>query len=79
MSTFVHKVNRGSAFKNEEGSTKKSDYSGSINVEGVLYFLDVYIDESVKGKYLNVAVQKKQKQEGALQPTKTYLEEDIPQ
>jgi hypothetical protein len=53
-------TNRGVLFKN---STKKSDkhpdYSGSINVGGVDHFLDAWIKEGQKGKFMSLSIKQK--------------------
>lgn len=64
---YVTKVNRGNLFKNKEGSGK-ADYTGEINVNGVLYFIDAFINEGTQGKYMSLRVNKKKMQEGAEQP-----------
>lgn len=70
MAAFIHKANRGSVFKNTTEEGKKSTYSGTINVGGVFYFIDLFEEEGRSGSYYNVTVVKNNKQP---------LEEDIPQ
>ena len=59
---FVHKNNRGSMFKNTDKLDSGSDYSGVLNIEGVHYFIDGYINESERGKFLGLSIKKKNKQ-----------------
>jgi len=59
--SFTHKVNRGSMFKGEPDDV--SDYSGNINIEGVMYFINGFINDSDNGKkYLGISIKKKDKQ-----------------
>ena len=56
---FEHKINSGSAFKNDNGQYK-SVYSGEANIEGTMYFLDIYINKSQKGEdYLAIRFKEK--------------------
>lgn len=59
---FQAKQNTGAAFKNDrEGS--KAAYSGDVNVDGVMYFIDLYVNEAVTGnKYLGIKLKRKDKQ-----------------
>jgi len=68
-------VNRGNLFKNDKEIG--ADYQGELNVEGVLYFIDAYLNDGVKGKYLSIKLKKKNKQEGAALP-EPLGEDDIP-
>jgi hypothetical protein len=55
MSTFVHKVNRGSLFVNEKKETDKHpDLTGTINVNGVLHFFKAWAVQPEEGKKLPV-------------------------
>lgn len=65
---FVQKVNNGSLFKNQKEKENHPDYSGEANVNGVLYFMDAWIKEGAKGKWMSFAFKKKKDQEGADQP-----------
>ena len=58
-------TNRGVLFVNEkkEDGDKKPDRTGSLNVDGVEYFLDGWIKKSESGKtFMSVSVKRKDKQ-----------------
>lgn len=83
--SYKHEVNRGSMFKNRVKERESSpDYSGVINIDGVLYFIDSWISEGKAGKFLSLKVKKRNKQEDAEQPDEILdmdkdliLEEDV--
>ena len=57
--------NRGVLFVNDkkEDGDKKPDRTGSLNVDGVEYFLDGWIKKSESGKtFMSVSVKRKDKQ-----------------
>jgi hypothetical protein len=60
---YEYPPNRGSLFKNKE---RKKDtapkYSGEINIDGVLYFIDAWVNDSMSGKYFKLRVKRKDKQ-----------------
>lgn len=74
---YITKVNSGNIFKNEDVE-KGAPYSGEANINGVLYFVDAYVNEGNKGKYFSFKFKRKNKQEGAEQPPKEEWEEDVP-
>lgn len=77
MSKFIHKANRGSVFKNTPEENKTAAYSGTLNVEGVFYFINLFKEEGRNGHYYNVTVAKKNEQ---FTHEKTTPDEgDIPQ
>lgn len=57
-------TDRGVLFRNDEKkSDRHPDYSGSLNVGGVEFFLDAWIKESQSGrKFMSLSVKAKQKQ-----------------
>ena len=58
-------TNRGALFKNDrkEQGDRKPEYSGSLNVDGVEYFLDAWLKTSQAGqKFMSVSVKRKDKQ-----------------
>jgi hypothetical protein len=66
---FNHNENYGNMFKNENKELEtNADYTGTINVGGTLYFIDGWLREGAKGKYLSIRVKQKDKQ-----PTDTEL------
>ena len=64
MSNFDN-TNRGALFKNDrkEAGDKKPEYTGSLNVEGVEFFLDAWLKKSAAGvSFMSVSVKHKDKQ-----------------
>lgn len=65
-------TNRGVLFVNDrkEPGSNKPDRTGSLNVDGVEYFLDGWIKKSAAGvPFLSVSVKRKDKQPGQQAPT----------
>jgi single-stranded DNA-binding protein len=63
--TDFDKTNRGALFKNnrKEQGDKKPEYTGSLNVGGVEYFLDAWLNKSKAGEnYMSVSVKRKDMQ-----------------
>jgi len=53
-------TNRGVLFKNDrKQSEKHADYKGNINVNGEDFWLDAWIRESKKGKFLSISIKPK--------------------
>lgn len=63
MSQQYDNTNRGVLFKNDR-KTKDTQpgYTGSLNVDGVEYFLDAWLKEGQKGKFFSVSVKRKDQQ-----------------
>lgn len=63
MSQQYDNTNRGALFKNDR-KTKDTQpgYTGSLNVDGVEYFLDAWLKEGQKGKFFSVSVKRKDQQ-----------------
>lgn len=62
--TQYDNTNRGALFKNDR-KTKESQpgYTGSLNVDGVEYFLDAWLKEGKTGaKFFSVSVKRKEQQ-----------------
>jgi hypothetical protein len=61
---YEQKVNSGSLFKNErKEQDNHADYQGSLNVEGVEYWLNAYVKTSGAGKkYFSIGIKPKQRQ-----------------
>ena len=60
--------NRGVLFKNDskEAGDKKPEYTGSLNVDGVEFFLDAWLKVGKSGaKFMSVSVKRKDKQTSA--------------
>ena len=67
MTTYDN-TNRGVLFVNDkkEAGDKKPDRTGSLNVDGVEYFLDGWIKKSESGKtFMSLSVKRKDKQTSA--------------
>lgn len=66
--TDYDNTNRGVLFKNAR-KTKDTQpgYTGSLNVEGVEYFLDAWVKEG-RGKFFSISVKRKDKQEAPRAP-----------
>lgn len=56
-------TNRGALFKNDR-KTKDTQpgYTGSLNVDGVEYFLDAWLKDGKSGKFFSVSVKRKDQQ-----------------
>jgi len=78
--------NTGALFKNDKKENDThSDYNGTINVDGVEYWLNAWIKKSKAGKtYMSLSVKpkeaKKEKAQEQTRPQKQYEEfnDDIP-
>ena len=72
----------GVLFKNDkEGNEKRSDYKGSIQIEGVEYWLSAWIKEGKNGKFMSLKAEaKKSAQEAYKQADKPVqdFDDEIP-
>lgn len=81
--TDFDNTNRGSLFKNEKKTEEKHpDMSGSINIEGVEYWISSWTKTSKAGtKFMSLSVRPKQEQSKpvvkAAKPTKPVLDDDL--
>jgi hypothetical protein len=84
MAQDFDNTNRGSLFVNDRKETDKHpDRTGSINVEGVDYWLSGWLKESASGKkYMSLSITKKEKQTGkATKPVQHFsddFDDEIP-
>jgi len=62
---FTHKENSGSLFKNNrKEQDTHADYSGSLNVEGKMFWLNAWLNKAENGApYLSIRVKLKQQQQ----------------
>ena len=76
---FEHKENKGSMFPNDQdGNQNRPVYKGTINIEGTLYTISAWNNESKSGKkYLGLQVQLPLKREERPGSQKVS-EEDMP-
>jgi len=61
---MTERVNSGAAWYNKDRLTEKHpSYSGTINIEGILYFIDIWPRKTEDGRtWLSMAFKKKTKQ-----------------
>jgi hypothetical protein len=85
MSDFDN-TNRGAMFKNDtEGKSEGfPPYGGSLNVDGVDYWISGWVKEGSKGKFFSLSVKpKEQRQESRPQrqapaPANDFVDDDLP-
>lgn len=72
---FEQKPNMGALFKNDNKvDDTHSDYNGSINVDGVDYWLNAWLKKSASGKtYMSLSVKPK-RQEAKREEPKTPMQ-----
>lgn len=73
----------GVLFKNDkDGNEKRPDYKGSIQIEGVEYWLSAWIKDGKRGKFLSLKAEAKEveKKMAAIKESLSndFLEDDIP-
>ena len=82
---YEQKPNRGSLFRNTRKETETHpDYTGDINIDGKLYWLNGWLEESKAGtKYFSLSVKPKDAPKSApvkksFDDTEELLSDDIP-
>jgi hypothetical protein len=80
---MAERYNSGGAFRNDRKTKPtQAGYTGTMNVEGVLYFVDVWVKDSSKNpgeKFLSFSLKRKDKQEGAISAAPVlFVEDDVP-
>ena len=72
MSDF-DKTNTGVLFKNDTAgkSDKFPGYGGSINVDGVEYWVSAWVKDGKKGKFFSLAIKPKEEREERAAPKST--------
>lgn len=71
--------NTGVLFKNDkDGNDKRPDYKGSIQVNGVDYWLSAWIRDGKKGKFMSLKVEPKEAQPVAKVRQDAGFDDDIP-
>jgi hypothetical protein len=82
MTTAKKYDNSGILFRNDEKDGERDrDYSGSITVSGVEYWLSAWIKEGKRGKFMTLSVKPKNESLGAAKPKTSAADEmsdDIP-
>lgn len=74
--------NKGALFRNDKRTSDRApEYNGSINVNGVDYWISGWIKEGQKGKFFSLSVQPKDQQKAPQQSRQSappVSTEDIP-
>jgi len=69
--TQYDNTNRGVLFINDRKEKEtQPDRTGSINVDGVEFFLDGWIKDGASGKFLSLSIKRKDKQPNAAAPAR---------
>jgi hypothetical protein len=73
-------TNTGALFKNDkEGNEKRPDYTGTVDVEGVVYNVSSWIRTSKGGvKFMSLVLEKKEGGAKKAAPKQQSIDEDIP-
>ena len=73
---YEQKDGQGSLFKNDkEGVETRADYKGSCTIDGKQYWLDAWIKEGQKGKWMSLSIKLK-KTLGATKPERAGAIDD---
>ena len=77
---FKRKINTGALFKNgRKESPEHPDHQGSLNVEGVEYWLSAWEKTSRSGEpYLSIAMRLRADPEGSAPPNQPLRDDKVP-
>ena len=77
---YEQRDNSGSLFKNERrASPTHADYTGTIMVAGVTYWLNAWIKDGQKGKFMSLSVKPKdQPRQEPRQEARDDMDSEIP-
>jgi len=74
--SFTHNTNTGSVFHNKEKKSEKhSDFSGSININGQIFWLNGWTKDGQKGKYISLSAKPQEPKTLEAQPSSSSQEE----
>lgn len=69
MTQQYDNTDRGALFRNDrKEQPNHPDYRGSLNVDGVDYWISAWLKESAKGKFMSLSVKPKDQQATPSQP-----------
>jgi hypothetical protein len=72
-------TNSGALFKAEKKSEKHPDYTGSLNVDGVDYFISSWLKTSKSGtKFMSLSVTEKGAKTDSKPAAATHVDDEIP-
>jgi hypothetical protein len=75
MSINKQRENSGILFRNDrKGTEKHPDYTGSLNVGGTEYFVNGWIKQGAKAKFMSLSVKRK---DAARSTTKSELDDPV--
>jgi len=79
MNKQYDETNRGVLFKNDRKELDNHpDYKGSINCDGVDYWLSAWIKEGQKGKFMSLSIKPKDETPKAAPKKQVAMASDVP-